>query len=248
MVINVFLITNSKGFLVKKEQFFIVIAGNIASGKTTLAKRLAKTLKIKMYEEPVLDNPFLDKFYYWLDMVKKNPKNKVFRKKAQKSSFELQEFYLLNRVLDHKKIMSFNEPIIQDRSIYEDKEIFTENAYRSKTISFWNYIRYRIVYFFLTARLQRPDLLIYLATSTPTLKKRLKKRGHDYEQELTLPTNKYLAQLNKQYKKFIKNYTRGPKYIINSEQYDFSTNQKDVEVVANKIKEILELKTKRKNK
>lgn len=225
----------------KGKNFFIVIAGNIACGKTTLAKQISKKLNIRMYEEPVRDNPFLDNFYKYLELIKKNPNNKKIRRESQKSAYLLQEFYFLNRVLDHKKILSYNETIIQDRSIYEDREIFTKHNFEKRNISVKDYIKYNILYFLLARKLRKPHLIIYLSTSVDVLKKRLKKRNNPYEKELIEPNNTYLEDLNKKYKVFIKNYNKGPKLIINSDDLDFSKDGEDLKYIVNKINTIIRL-------
>ena len=220
---------------------FIVIAGNISSGKTTLARPLSKRLKIDIYEEPVQENPFLDDYYAWLSASKKHPRNKKIKKRLQKSSYELQEFYLLNRALDQKKIIAHKKTMIQDRSIYEDFEIFTRQGFKTGTINLKDYIRYRIIYRLLTKRLRNPDLLIYLKASTATLKKRVKMRGNDYEKELIKPKNTYLKELNKRYERFIKKYSKGPKISISTEKYNLR-NKKSQDMIVKIVKDHLRKK------
>ncbi len=219
--------------------FFIVIAGNIASGKTTLAKKLSKKLRIRMYEEPVRDNPFLPAFYKWLKLMECNPHDKNIRRLAQKASYQLQEFYLINRVRDHKKILSYDEPIIQDRSIYEDKEIFTKNSYKKGLMRVGDYLKYKILYFLLTRKLKKPDLLIFLSAPVRTLKQRLRKRNNPYEKELTQSKNMYLQELDKRYRKLFFSY-KGPKMIVNSGKLNFEKGGKNLDRIAEKVRELLD--------
>ncbi|MBU1201560.1 MAG: deoxynucleoside kinase [Nanoarchaeota archaeon] len=223
--------------------FYIAISGNIASGKTTLTKALSKELNIKMYEEPVLENPFLEPYYKYLDLHNKDPGNKEILQKAQKWGYALQEFFLLNRVIDHKKIMMFNEPIIQDRSIYEDKEIFARNSYDLNLISEEDFQKYLLLYNILASNLKAPDILIYLETSVPTLKSRVKKRieeepTRENEKELAEEKDYYLKNLNHRYKLWINNYDKGPKLIMNTDEKNFEENPRHLEVLVEEMKRI----------
>jgi deoxyadenosine/deoxycytidine kinase len=224
----------------KKEGLFIVIAGNIATGKTTLAKKLSETFDVEMHEEPVLENPFLDAFYKHLGLFKSNPKDKAIKKQLQKSAYALQEYYFLSRIIDLKKRDSTQKTIIQDRSIYEDNHVFTLNGYKTGMIRTKDYLKYQCLYTLLTTGLSSPNLLIYLHASIPTLQKRLEERGHSYEQELVHPENPYLGQLQDRYSAFIAHYHKGPKLTIDTEQYDFRTNKKDITTIAETVEKLLE--------
>ncbi len=225
-----------------KENFYIAIAGNIGSGKTTLARVLSEKLAIKRYEEPVQENPFLEPYYKYMDLYSKNPKDEALLREAQKWGYALQEFFLLHRVIDHKKIMMFKESVIQDRSIYEDKAIFTDNSYSLNLISQADYDKYQILYFNLVKDLKAPDMLVYLKTSVPVLKERIAKRiaedpTRENERELTYDDNNYLEMLNARYDSWIKEYDRGPKIIIETDEKNFEAKTEDLEGLLRKLKE-----------
>ena len=186
----------------KNKKIFVAIAGNIGSGKSSLTRLLGKHYGWKTYFESVDNNPYLNDFYG--DM--------------KKWSFHLQIYFLSKRFNDHKKILDSKFSCVEDRSIYEDVEIFAKNLFDIENMSERDYKNYCELFSIMTTYLKPPDLLIYLDASIETLLKQIKKRGRDYEQSIP---KTYLEQLSKLYDEWIKNYKLGNLLIIPSDEIDF---------------------------
>jgi len=201
---------------------FIIVAGNIGVGKTTLAHLIASIFEYKVYEERIEHNPYLPLFY--------NDK--------QQFAFNLQRIFLFTRVIDHEVVSNSDKPCIQDRSVYEDAEIFARNLFEQGHMSHQDYKRYRRIYDDIVKDLREPDLLIYLQGTTDLLRKRIKQRGREYEKEITKKDNPYLDQLNNLYEDWMKRY-QGNKLILEADQFDFLEKPEDVESVVKKIKSSL---------
>ncbi len=150
------------------QKIFIAVAGNIGTGKTTLTEMLAKHFHWQAHFESVSDNPYLSDFYE--DM--------------KRWSFPLQIYFMTHRVKGHQDITDGTDSAIQDRTIYEDANIFARNLYEQNLMEERDYRNYLEVYRIVTGTLQPPDLMIYLRKSLPKLKEQIKKRGRDYEQDM----------------------------------------------------------------
>ena len=185
-----------------KTKIFVAVAGNIGSGKSSLTKLLSDHYGWKSYYESVDDNPYLADFY--TDM--------------RRWSFNLQVYFLSKRFNDHKRIVDGKESVIQDRSIYEDAEIFAKNLHLIDMMDSRDYANYVELYRVMTQYLRPPDLLIYLDARIDTLQNQIAKRGRDYEQTIS---RDYLQQLNGHYQEWIKGYTLGPLLIVPSDEVDF---------------------------
>jgi deoxyadenosine/deoxycytidine kinase len=159
---------------------FVAIAGNIGVGKTNLTTILANHLGWKAYYEPVINNPYLDDFYH--DM--------------ERWSFHLQVFFLSKRFEIHREMVLSDEPCIQDRTIYEDKEIFAATLHRRGHMSERDYSNYVALFDAMTSFLRTPDLVIYLRADVETLLERIRCRGRECEREIA---PEYLAALNDAY-------------------------------------------------
>jgi deoxyadenosine/deoxycytidine kinase len=199
---------------------FIAVAGNIGSGKSSLTTMLAAQLGWKPYFESVEDNPYLADFYG--DM--------------KRWSFHLQIYFLSHRFINHKKIVESSESVIQDRSIYEDAEIFARNLYEIGNMDERDYTNYVSLYKVMMDYLKAPDLLIYLRASVPTLKTNISKRGRTYEQSIK---TEYLEQLNTHYERWINNYRYGKLLVIESNGLDFVHNPKDFQYISDEVKKNL---------
>lgn len=186
----------------KRSGIFVAVAGNIGSGKSSLTRLLAEHYGWQAYFESVDDNPYLGDFY----------------KDMKRWSFNLQVFFLSKRFRDHKKIVESDENVIQDRSIYEDAEIFARNLYEIGQMDERDYTNYVELYRVMMDYLQPPDLLIYLDATIDTLMQQIKKRGRQFEQSIS---RSYLEQLDKHYKEWIKDYKLGPLLVIPSDEVDF---------------------------
>ena len=151
---------------------FIAVAGNIGVGKSTLVGLLSERLDWQPFYEPVAENPYLADFY----------------RDMRAWSFHSQIFFLTRRLRIHRQLIDHPGSAIQDRSVYEDAEIFASNLYRQGLIDERDYISYRELYQVLTEFLPPPDLVIYLRASVATLNERIHQRGRDYERHITPST------------------------------------------------------------
>jgi len=159
---------------------FIAIAGNISAGKSTLTKILAEKFQAKPIFEPVSENPYLADFY----------------KDMKRWAFHSQMFFLSQRLKDQFLLSKESGTFIQDRTIYEDAEIFAKNLFERGFIEKRDWDVYQGFYQTISDLLPSPDLIIYLKNSVPTIKKRIKMRGRDFEQKID---EKYLLDLNRLY-------------------------------------------------
>jgi hypothetical protein len=185
-----------------KSKIFVAVAGNIGSGKSSLTRMLSQHYGWKSFYESVDDNPYLSDFY----------------KDMNRWSFNLQVYFLSKRFNDHKRIVDGVESVIQDRSIYEDAEIFAKNLNLIGKMDQRDYTNYVDLYKVMMQYLQPPDLLIFLDARIETLLKQIARRGRDYEQSIP---RSYLEQLSSHYKDWIDNYKLGPLLVIPSDEVDF---------------------------
>jgi deoxyadenosine/deoxycytidine kinase len=202
------------------QPLFVAVAGNIGAGKSSLARLLGARFKWKPYFESVEDNPYLSDFYG--DM--------------SRWSFHLQIYFLANRFKCHKEIVESSESVIQDRSIYEDAEIFARNLYDIGKMTERDYTNYVSLFHVMMEYLKPPDLMIYLRANVDTLTKQISKRGRDFEQGIE---RSYLEQLNKLYEDWIARYKLGPLLIIESDGLDFVNNKTDLEYIIGCVKSSL---------
>jgi deoxyadenosine/deoxycytidine kinase len=202
------------------QPLFIAIAGNIGAGKSSLARLLGERFQWKPYFESVDDNPYLSDFYS--DM--------------SRWSFHLQIYFLANRFKCHKEIVESSESVIQDRSIYEDAEIFARNLYDIGKMTERDYTNYVSLFHVMMEYLKPPDLMIYLRANVDTLVKQISKRGRDFEQGIQ---RSYLETLNKLYEDWITRYKLGPLLIIESDNLDFVNNKIDLDYILSNVKDHL---------
>lgn len=194
----------------------IAVAGNIGAGKTTLSELLAKHYKWTPHYEDVDENPYLNDFYN--DM--------------QRWSFNLQIYFLNSRFKQIIDIRKSGKTIIQDRTIYEDAEIFAPNLHSMGLMSTRDFKNYKSLFDLMVSLIQPPDLLIYLRASIPTLVNQIQKRGREYENSIRLD---YLKQLNDRYEAWIEHYKMGKLLIINVDNNDFTRNPEDLSSIIDKI-------------
>ncbi len=205
---------NQRGFLIS-------IAGNIGVGKTTLTETLSRRLGWKAYYESVIDNPYLSDFYQ--DM--------------HRWSFHLQIYFLSHRFRSQKEIVESGEPAIQDRTIYEDVEIFARSLYQQGYMDERDYRTYRDLFYNMVPYLPTPDLIIYLRASVDTLMERILKRGRDFERTIQ---REYIAYLNQAYERWIKEAQQSFRVlVVNADQTDFVNGDHDLEELINRIKDVL---------
>ena len=194
----------------------IAVAGNIGSGKTTLTGMLAKHYKWKPHYEDVEHNPYLVDFYE--DM--------------RRWAFNLQIYFLNNRIKHLIEIRNGSETVIQDRTIFEDAYIFAPNLSDMGLMTPRDFDNYTSFFQNLKTLIQPPDLLIYLKASVPALVDQIQKRGREYEENLRLD---YLKRLNVLYNKWIDNYTDGPLLVIDVDTCNFADKEEDLADVVRKI-------------
>ena len=194
----------------------IAVAGNIGSGKTTLTAMLAKHFKWTPHFEDIEHNPYLVDFYE--DM--------------QRWSFNLQVYFLNNRLKGLTEIREGKKSVIQDRTIYEDAYIFAPNLYEMGLMTKRDFENYESFFQTLRKMVSPPDLLIYLKASIPTLVDQIQKRGRDYEENIRLD---YLKRLNEFYNKWIDKYTDGPLLVIDVDKVNFADREEDMAEVIRRI-------------
>lgn len=165
-------------------QPFVAVAGNIAVGKTTLTKIIANRLGWRSFFESVDDNPYLSDFYG----------------NMKRWSFHLQIYFLSKRFMTQREMASGDTPAVQDRTIYEDVEIFARSLHEMGNMSKRDWCSYKDLFAEMTSYLSKPSLILYLKASTDTLITRLKSRGRDYEKTVS---PEYLHRLNMAYSRWV---------------------------------------------
>ena len=189
-----------------KKPKHIAVAGNIGAGKTTLTEMLSKHYKWIPQFEDVDHNPHLNDFYE--DMPR--------------WSFNLQIYFLNSRLNQLLDIQRGTETVIQDRTIYEDANIFAPNLHDMGKRDFENYYSF---FETLKTMVQPPDLLIYLKASVPTLVSQIQKRGREYEENIRLD---YLKRLNERYEAWVSTYESGKLLVVDVDENYFSENPEDL--------------------
>jgi deoxyadenosine/deoxycytidine kinase len=199
-----------------KKPKHIAVAGNIGAGKTTLTELLSKHYKWIPQFEDVDHNPYLNDFYD--DMPR--------------WSFNLQVYFLNNRLNQLLEIYTGTETVIQDRTIYEDAHIFAPNLHDMGLMSKRDYNNYFQFFQTLKRMVQPPDLMIYLQASVPTLVGQIQKRGREYEENIRLD---YLKRLNDLYNKWIDGYKEGSLLVIDVDKNKFPDNEEHLGEIITRI-------------
>ncbi|MDX1672003.1 MAG: deoxynucleoside kinase [Balneolaceae bacterium] len=187
---------------------FIAIAGNIGAGKSSLTGLLAKHFDWDAFYESVDDNPYLADFYD--DM--------------RRWSFNLQIYFLSSRFRHQKEMLEKSTSFVQDRTIYEDVEIFAKNLHDMGLMSDRDFKNYQALFREMTHYLRPPDLLIYLRAQVPTLVRQIQQRGREYENTIRI---EYLERLNRLYEEWIGEYSH-EKLIIDTDDLDFVEEKEDL--------------------
>jgi len=156
-----------------------------------------------------------------------------------KWSFHLQIYFLSRRFHHHRQIVAHPNSVVQDRSIYEDVEIFAKNLYLQGSMDERDYRNYRDLFETMAQFLQPPDLIVYLRASVPTLKSRIKHRGRDFEQNIP---DEYLAHLNKLYEEWTSHFESCPILTIPTDDLDFVVCNDHLELIADEILDKLGVK------
>lgn len=193
----------------------IAIAGNIGSGKTTLTKLLAARYGWTPRFEPVDNNPYLDDFYH--DM--------------NRWSFNLQVYFLNKRFKEVVEISKSTDTIIQDRTIYEDACIFAPNLHDQGYMSDRDFKNYTDLFNLMMSLVKKPQLMIYIRSSIPTLVKHIEKRGRDYEKSIRID---YLTGLQKRYDDWLSTYD-GELITIDGDKINFEDSKEDFRKITDMI-------------
>jgi deoxyadenosine/deoxycytidine kinase len=203
---------------VKKANYLVGIAGNIGVGKTTLTRNLAERLGWKAFYESVIDNPYLDNFY--ADM--------------KRWSFNLQIYFLAHRFRSQKIISESGIASVQDRTIYEDVEIFAKSLHEQGYMNQRDYQTYRELFNDMVFFLPQPDLIIYLKASIKTLLSRIKSRGRDFERSISPD---YLEYLNLAYERWMREAQEKFTILtVNADEVDFLKEDDKFEELVKKIR------------
>lgn len=201
-------------------KYFVAIAGNIGVGKSTLTTLLAKKLDWAPIFEAVAENPFLADFYN--DM--------------SRWGFHSQIFFLSRRLQQHYLLLQREDSVIQDRSIYEDAEIFAQNLFRQEFMTEREWRTYDDLYKTLSMVLKPPNLIVYLRASVPTLTRRIAQRGREYEQSIS---KIYLENLNNLYEQWVSGFTLCPVLTIDTDNLDYVQHEEHLNQIAQKIQDRL---------
>lgn len=195
----------------------IAIVGNIGAGKTTLTQMLGAHYNWDVMYEAVEGNPYLASFYE--DM--------------ERWAFNLQIYFLNSRFAQVQKIRATTySTIIQDRTIYEDAYIFARNLHESGIMSNRDYETYWLLFNSIVNTVSQPDLLIYLKADIPKLVSQIKKRGRDFEAEISLD---YLESLNRYYRDFATTYEHGRLIEFDVNDMDFANNPADFKLITDRL-------------
>jgi deoxyadenosine/deoxycytidine kinase len=197
-------------------KYFIAVAGNIGVGKSTLTRMLAQRFGWQPFYEANAENPYLADFY--ADM--------------QRWSFHSQVFYLGKRLEHHRQLVDYAGSVVQDRTVYEDAEIFARNLFEQGSMSARDYDAYRRLYTAISSFLPPPDLIIYLQADVETLLRRIHKRGRDFERDIAPD---YLARLNCYYADWIEDWTTSQVLCVEVDGIDFEANLHDFEQIARSV-------------
>ena len=199
---------------------FVGIAGNIGVGKTTFTEIVAKHFGWREFYESVADNPYLDDFY----------------RDMHRWSFNLQIYFLHHRFAGQIDIMTSEKGVIQDRTIYEDVEIFARNLHDMNFMMDRDWNTYQNLFSNMAQFLRKPDLIIYLKASTDTLLSRIKNRDRDFERDIS---PEYLHSLNIAYDKWISDCKDHKVLVIESDNFNIFEDRKQLNIFLNQTEEAL---------
>lgn len=194
----------------------VAVAGNIGSGKTTLTGLLSKHFKWEAHYESVDDNPYLNDFYE--DM--------------QRWSFNLQIFFLNSRFNQLVAMKKSGKNVIQDRTIYEDANIFAPNLHAMGLMTTRDYHNYLNLFNLMMNFVSPPDLLIYLRGTVPALVSQIEKRGRPYENTIRID---YLKRLNERYEAWISGYESGKLLIVDIDDVNFADNTEHLGEIISRV-------------
>ena len=201
-------------------EYFVAIAGNIGVGKSTLTTLLAKRFGWELSLEAVEENPYLPDFY--ADMPR--------------WSFNSQAFFLSRRLEQHYLLLQRRGSVLQDRTVYEDAEVFAQSLYRQGHMSGRDWQTYYSLYSVLSILLKPPHLVVYLKASVPTLARRIAQRGRDFERSIS---SEYLTSLNQLYDEWVSTFALCPVLTIETDNLDYLQHDEHLDQIVRRIEDRL---------
>lgn len=191
---------------------YLAIAGNIGSGKSALTALLAEAFGLKPVYEAVSENPYLEDFYRDMGTY----------------AFHSQVFFLSRRLRQHLLEVNGGSRVVQDRTVFEDAFVFAQHLYREGYLRERDWRTYLDLFHSMAPALRKPDLLVYLRASLPTLRQRIRKRGRPFEQGLP---DGYLLGLNALYEELIASWDLSPVHVVEADTLDFVERAQDREAL-----------------
>lgn len=202
-------------------EYFSTVAGNIGVGKSTLVRLLAERLNWEPVYEAVTDNPYLADFYQ--DM--------------ERWSFHSQVFFLSRRLKQHHDLLKLDRSVVQDRSVYEDAEVFARNLFDQGNLSERDWQCYLELYGTLCALLRPPDLVVYIKASVGTLRRRIGQRGRGYELSIS---SDYLARLNELYDGWAASFRQCPVLTVDTDNLNYVQDSSHLDQIWQRIENRLQ--------
>jgi deoxyadenosine/deoxycytidine kinase len=197
-------------------KWFVAVAGNIGAGKSALVQRLAQRLGWQPFFEPVGENPYLEDFY----------------RDMPAWAFHSQIFFLTRRLRTHRQLCDSPASAVQDRSVYEDAEIFARNLYLQGHMSERDYSTYRELYQVLTEFLPPPDLVVFLRARVDTLLRRIARRGRSFERQIQ---PEYLERLNGLYQAWVEGFRLCPVLTVPADDLDYVAHASHLDLIVAKV-------------
>ncbi len=199
---------------------FVAVAGNIGVGKSTLVGLMQERLGWEPVYEAVGENPYLEDFY--ADMPR--------------YAFHSQIFFLTRRLRSHRELLDRPGVVVQDRSVYEDAQVFARNLYQQGSMAERDYRTYEELYRVLSEFLPPPDLIVYLRASVETLMRRIALRGREYERSIS---PEYLERLNVLYEDWLAGFNRAPVLCVPADRLDYVQYEADLALLLRKVQDKL---------
>ena len=199
---------------------YVAVAGTIGSGKTSLVTWLVKRYGLTPYYEPNDENPYLADFY----------------RDMKSWAFHSQLFFLSHKLALHQSLIAAKTPAVIDRTIYEDAEIFAQNARRQRFISARDWAVYARLYEGIKRTLPPPDVLVAVTCSLPATKKRIARRGRAMERDIP---DAYLRRLHRLYEAWFERYDLGPIVRVDTTKLDYVENLVDLIELQQKLDRVL---------